>query len=85
MENPEPRSNARLAASIVLVAVIGASLLGAVYLGNGAGTTASSSTNVTTSHSESSLTAEAADSSLGLKLALSINSTTIPSQDGPTG
>ena len=35
MENQEPRSRARLAASIVLLVVIGASLIAAAYLRTG--------------------------------------------------
>ena len=48
MENQEPRSRARLAASVVLLVVIGASLIAAVYLRTNS-TPASTNTSTTTS------------------------------------
>jgi hypothetical protein len=51
MENQEPRSRARLAASIILLVVIGASLIGAVYLRIGQSGTSTTSTSSTSSTS----------------------------------
>jgi len=44
MENQEPRSHSRLAASIILVLIIGASLIGAYLQTNSASTSTSSLT-----------------------------------------
>ena len=54
MDNKEPRSHARLAASIVLVVVIGASLIGAAYLQNIKSAISATSTSGTASTSASS-------------------------------
>jgi len=75
MESQEQGSNARLAASVVLLAVIGASVIAAVYLET------NQSASSATSTSGSALISETAESSMGLELVLSVNSTTIPSQD----
>jgi len=50
MDNPEPKNHARLAASIILVVIIGASLVGAAYL-RSKSPQASTSTSTTTSQS----------------------------------
>jgi hypothetical protein len=81
MENQSTQSHGRLAASIVLVGVIGASLVGAAFVGAGTVTSASSSSTALTSGPRAELATTTSNSSLGLKLALAVNSTTIPSQD----
>jgi hypothetical protein len=83
MDNQEPRSHARLAASIVLVVVIGASLIGAAYLrtsqsaisANSISSTTSTSGGVRTTSSIRMPTslASAQDTPLGLTLGLHIS------------
>ena len=76
MEHQESRSRARLVASIVLVLLIGASLVGAAYLRSGS-TRASTSTSTSTSQTTStqSQTFNSAVSPAGLQLQVKLNAT----------
>jgi hypothetical protein len=83
MDNQEPRSRARLALSVVLLAVIGASLIAAAYLRTGQIPISATSTSITTSTSNgvgnTSSTRELSSSSSGqstpqgLKLGLDVS------------
>jgi hypothetical protein len=87
MENQEPRSRARLAASVVLLVVIGASLIAAAYLRigqSGPSTTSTSSTSSASSGVEttssvrlstSSASAQGTPPGLKLNLQISVNTT----------
>jgi hypothetical protein len=79
MENQEPKSHARLAASIVLLSVIAASIIAAAYLrtSSPSPTSQSKSSTSTITTSTTSAPATSTASSHGIELRLSDNATTL--------